>query len=573
MAFLILFAIASMTSCKDDEEEEPEVLASFTAVSDGLVVTFTNTSQNAATYLWDFGDTQTSAEVNPVHTYADLGTFTVKLRAYSPKGKFHDYQSNVTCVDPNAELTKLVGSFEEGQKTWRLIRDVSTGVYPLEVGPSDHSTIWWAYGLQEDLANRTCLLNDEWTFVRDGNKMLFRANGDYWAEGGVFEPANICASTDQMLGPGGVDLSAWGDGDHTFVLNMTATPPTLQVVGLGAYIGLCKEGTGAEVTVPQQEVTYEVISLVDGTTDTLIVQGSYMDGGGYWRFVLVHYDNPNDEPPIPQPKPVTGYDMVIDGLTVTFNNTTTYGQTYAWDFGDGQTSTEKDPVHVYAAGGFFNISLTATNAFGSTSLIKPLFLVGNTPALTDELLQGAPWTVVVAEKTIFVGPTMGSSEWWAVPLNFLTGGGTGGDDWSCIVDDEFTFSAGGEFYYDSKGTVRNDGYFGSPNGCWEESALTGNALAFGSGARTYTFQPGGGGLNPTITLFNKDGKVGFIGFYKGYYGGENTDGTKAPNGGLESNMYEVMGYAQGTSKEYLFVAVDLDGAGAGTSSWSAILER
>ncbi len=574
MAFLVLFAIASMTSCKDDEEEEPEVLASFTSVADGLTVTFTNTSQNAATYSWAFGDGETSTEVNPVHTYTALGTFTVTLTAYSPKGKLHSYADDVTCVDPDADLTKLVGTFEEGKKTWKLIRDVTTGVYPLEVGPSDHSTIWWAFGLQEDLAKRTCLLNDEWTFVREGLGMEFRANGDYWAEGGVFEPANICASTDQMLGPGGVDLSAWGDGDHTFVLNTAANPPTLQVVGLGAYIGLCKEGTGKEVTVPQEEVTYEIISLVDGTTDTLIVQGSYMDGGGYWRFALVHYDNPNDEPPIPQPKPTAKYDIAFNGLTLTFTNSSEYGETYLWDFGDGQTSTETSPTHTYAGDGYYEISLKATNGFGDNTLIKSTFLVVNSPALTDALLQGAAWKVVVGDKSICVGPTMGSNEWWAVPKAFMTGGGTGGDDWSCIVDDEFTFSAGGVYTYDGKGLVRNDGYIaGDPHGCSEESAVTGNGAYFLSGTHSWALTPAAGDARAIITLTNGPDRAAFIGFYKGYYGGENTDNTKPPNGGNPTNIYEVMGYAQGTTYEYLFVTVDLDGAGPNTSSWSAILYR
>lgn len=578
MAFLILFAIASMTSCKDDEEEEPEVLASFTAVADGLTVTFTNTSQNAATYLWDFGDQETSTEVNPVHTYGSLGTFTVVLKAYSPKGKLHTFTDDVTCVDPDAELTKLVGSFEEGQKTWRLLRDDNTGVYPLEVGPSDRSTIWWAFGGQwSDLANRPCMLNDDWTFVRDGSKMLFRANGDYWAEGNIYKDGfnDICASTaDPMLGKNDEDLSAWGDGDHTFVLDMAANPPTLQVVGLGAYIGLCKLGTGAEVVVPQESVTYNIISLVDAAVDTLIVEGLYMNGDGYWRFVLVHYDNPNDEPPIPAPEPVPGFDMVIDGLTVTFTNTTQYGVSYAWDFGDGQTSTEKDPVHTFASPGFYIITLEATNPNGTKSTFKPGFLVGNTPALTDALLQGAAWKVVVEEKTIFVGPTMGSSDWWAVPKAFMTGGGTGGDDWSCITDDEFTFSAGGVYTYDGKGFVRNDGYIaGDPHGCSEESAVTGNGTYFLSGTHSWALTPASGDARAIITLTNGPDRAAFIGFYKGYYGGENTDSANPPNGGNATNIYEVMGYAQGATYEYLFVTVDLDGAGAGTSSWSAILYR
>lgn len=53
----------------------------FTVTSTNLVATFTNTSTNAATYLWDFGDGTNSTEVNPVHTYAQPGAYAVKLEA------------------------------------------------------------------------------------------------------------------------------------------------------------------------------------------------------------------------------------------------------------------------------------------------------------------------------------------------------------------------------------------------------------------------------------------------------------------------------------------------------------
>jgi gliding motility-associated-like protein len=42
---------------------------------------FENRSQNtgSATYFWDFGDGNTSTEINPVHVYQDRGTYTIKL--------------------------------------------------------------------------------------------------------------------------------------------------------------------------------------------------------------------------------------------------------------------------------------------------------------------------------------------------------------------------------------------------------------------------------------------------------------------------------------------------------------
>ena len=36
-------------------------------------VTFTNYSQNAASYVWDFGDSNTSTDENVTHTFAEGG--------------------------------------------------------------------------------------------------------------------------------------------------------------------------------------------------------------------------------------------------------------------------------------------------------------------------------------------------------------------------------------------------------------------------------------------------------------------------------------------------------------------
>ena len=60
--------------------------ASFSASNSGCIapcaITFTNHSQNATSYLWDFGDGNTSAALNPSHSYILPGSYTVKLIAY-----------------------------------------------------------------------------------------------------------------------------------------------------------------------------------------------------------------------------------------------------------------------------------------------------------------------------------------------------------------------------------------------------------------------------------------------------------------------------------------------------------
>ncbi len=62
----------------------PTAAFSFSA-SDGTV-DFTNLSLNAASYSWDFGDGDGSQDVNPSHTYAASGNYTVTLTAFNDCG-------------------------------------------------------------------------------------------------------------------------------------------------------------------------------------------------------------------------------------------------------------------------------------------------------------------------------------------------------------------------------------------------------------------------------------------------------------------------------------------------------
>ena len=588
LALLLTVLLVPFTSCKKDDPE-PDVIASFTFAvdaSDYKKVTFTNESQNFSALSWNFGDNSAvSTETNPVHTYAAVGEYTVTLTATSEKGTYTDvFTTKVTIADPNQMLTMLVG---ETSKTWKLLRNVSTGNYPLEVGPIDRSTIWWAVGLNNDeLALRPCMLNDEWTFSRDG-KMVFDDKGDYWAEGNIYPDGlnNMCASsTEPMINRDGVDVSAWASGQHTFELT-PGDAAKLKLIGTGAYLGLSKVGTDLEYMVPQPNVTYNLIKLYDGTTDTLIVECEYKFNagdagpGGYWRFVLVHYDNPADEPPIPGNQPAANFSYTVDGRTITFTNTSSYATAYSWNFGDGATSTEENPVHTYATDGNFTVVLTATNDLGTST--KSVDVLLSSAVLTDEVLQGGPWKIRVAPNSIYVGPGMGDPSWWQTPVGFLDGSAVGTtDDWSCMVDDEFTFVAGGTFTYDTKGSTRNDGYFGGTNGCITDAEIAAsgeNGAKFGSAlgadAHTYTFTPATAESRAIIELTNSATRAAFIGFMKGYYGGENTSNANPPNGGNAVNRYEVMGYTNDGTVETLIVTVDISGDHSGTASWTMVMVR
>lgn len=75
--------------------EEFDPMADFTYTADSSEVTFVNSSVNADTYSWDFGDSNTSTEENPIHTYSEIGDYEVELEVIKC-GITHTYITTVS---------------------------------------------------------------------------------------------------------------------------------------------------------------------------------------------------------------------------------------------------------------------------------------------------------------------------------------------------------------------------------------------------------------------------------------------------------------------------------------------
>ena len=81
------------------------------------------------------------------------------------------------------------------------------------------------------------------------------------------------------------------------------------------------------------------------------------------------------------PVPVAGFQPDTSGcspLTVQFVNTSSYGEHYTWDFGDGMFSDEKNPAHTYYVPGSYIVKLTVENSTGK-SIHNGLVLVFQNP--------------------------------------------------------------------------------------------------------------------------------------------------------------------------------------------------
>ncbi len=61
---------------------------------------------------------------------------------------------------------------------------------------------------------------------------------------------------------------------------------------------------------------------------------------------------------------------------VTFTNTSLYGESYLWDFDDGHTSTEENPVHDFISNGIYTVILAVTNPCGTKYYQEDIQITG-----------------------------------------------------------------------------------------------------------------------------------------------------------------------------------------------------
>jgi len=89
LTLFTVFGLLTFSSCKKDEST-PKPTAEFTFTGGGCTapcaVLFDNTSKDATTYSWDFGDGTNSTDKSPSKTYNTGGTYTVQLTATGTGG-------------------------------------------------------------------------------------------------------------------------------------------------------------------------------------------------------------------------------------------------------------------------------------------------------------------------------------------------------------------------------------------------------------------------------------------------------------------------------------------------------
>ncbi|HMK48072.1 MAG TPA: PA14 domain-containing protein, partial [Methanocella sp.] len=109
---------------------------------------------------------------------------------------------------------------------------------------------------------------------------------------------------------------------------------------------------------------------------------------------------------VPADRPIASFTGTPRGapvpLQVQFADNSLDALTWHWDFGDGSTSTDPNPLHVYTVAGTYNVSLAVTNGKGSDiKLIQGyIHAGGGAPGFVATYYSDEAWNNVTGSETI-----------------------------------------------------------------------------------------------------------------------------------------------------------------------------
>ncbi|MBC8985534.1 PKD domain-containing protein [Pedobacter sp. N36a] len=361
----IKLVVTSKVGCNSAEfirvfNTRPAVPASFTQsdteICGPMTVRFVNASVQSAgaTFLWDFGNGQTSTEANPAPvnfnpdpTGKDI-TYTITLTSTTPCGSNTYTSTLLVKATPIAVFSpsKTVGCSP------MLVNFTNTS-------PGGTNTYTYDFGDGSDPITRSDKLPVSHTYNTTITK--------------VFTVTMTAVN---------------GCGTHTKTYNIQVSP---QNITPELVVDANEKKGCAPLTVNFDNnsigATHFTFDFGDGgtmnTTEPGRVQHIFTKPGKY-TITMTAFNNCSEITEIEevevleQPLAAFNADQTLGcaGLAVQFRNTTQNGFSYVWDFGDGTTSNEFEPNHIYNGDQeYYTVTLTATNTLGcSISVIRNQYI-------------------------------------------------------------------------------------------------------------------------------------------------------------------------------------------------------
>lgn len=411
-------------------------VANFTFTKNVGSVQFTNTTIGGDTFDWVFGDGEFSSEESPFHEYQDPGIYKVTFTVTNECGTTSKTLNITVVFIPLADFSS----------------NTKEGCVPMVVSFSDESTYEptsWLWTFPGGTPATSTLQNPLISYNTSGTfDVTLKATNS--AGSNTITIKNYIKAQDKpkpsftytLAGykvtftnktPGNDNTFQWvfGDGDssklqdpvHTyknsgdFIVKLYASNncgtsvfiDTLNILAIPKASFSSDVKTGCTpLTVKYNDTstnnptswkwTFAGGTPSTGSTKSPIV--IYNTPGMYAVTLIVNNAVGSDTIFISNyinaiTIPIANFNVVMNGNIAVCTNTSTYGATYLWEFGDGSTSTMENPTHTYSQEGNFTIKLTTTNACGSNTITKVITAVfPPTAAFTADKTTGcAPLTV------------------------------------------------------------------------------------------------------------------------------------------------------------------------------------
>jgi PKD repeat protein len=345
----------------------------------GLSATFPNSNCQPISYLWDFGDGQTSTESAPFHDYQSVGTYNVKLTFKS--------KCTGSVLVAETTVTSVV--------TVSCIGPLSSNIYQ----SSDYGC-GTQFRLFANFGKRDCRPTDyQWNF---GDGQTSTESAPFHTYSGVGTYTVTLKYKFSCNAPSLVN-------EVTVTRQVTVTSALSSKLDFTIQNSLCGTTFTALPTFPDNtcsNVAYEW-DFGDNTPKSTSPSPShlYARGGSFNVSLKLTYScsgcqkfiTYNKNVIVPEPPPIASFTQQINSCTATFNSVFFQSpsctiQTYNWDFGDGATSTVANPAHTYASAGTYSTSLAVAYTCGSTCsgqviITKPTIIVAPEAPTVDFTTQ------------------------------------------------------------------------------------------------------------------------------------------------------------------------------------------
>jgi PKD repeat protein len=115
------------------------------------------------------------------------------------------------------------------------------------------------------------------------------------------------------------------------------------------------------------------------------------------------------------------FNYTTENLEVSFNNLSQNANTFLWNFGDNQTSTDENPVHTYSDAGSYNVILTATNEYCGDSTYMETIIVNNLGIEQNNLLNTVNFYPNPTDGYLYFEINNGTNEILSVEIFDITG--------------------------------------------------------------------------------------------------------------------------------------------------------